>query len=514
MKPVNKWVIALTVILPTLLEVLDISVVNVSLDHIRGSLSAGVDEATWSITAYLVANAIIIPLTGWLSRLIGRKRYLIASVALFTISSFLCGSATSLTALVIFRVLQGIAGGGLQPLSQAILLESFPPAQYGIAMAVFGVGVMTGPIAGPVLGGWITDNWSWPWIFYINIPLGVLSLILINLFIHDPAYLKKFGSIKEKIDYWGISLIVVGIGCLQLVLDHGQREDWFSSRLIMALAILSVMSLVLFILVELNTREPILDLRVFKDISFSAGTIIQACAFSMYMGSLVMLPLYLQQLMGYNALLAGMIMMPGGIGMLLSMAIVGKLVEKVNPKIILIAGICISAYSMHMLTRINLTIDYGTIAWTRVIMGIGLGMLLVPLLSMSFSAIDKEAIGNATGIFTTLRTISLSVGTAFVVTLFSRRTQFHQSRLSEALNSFDLRFQLSAQKVANALMLKNGAASDLSTNYVIYQQLLKQSALSSFVDSFYMSALVIACALPLVFFLKRPREGGASIPIH
>jgi MFS transporter, DHA2 family, multidrug resistance protein len=514
MKPVNKWVIALTVILPTLLEVLDISVVNVSLDHIRGSLSAGVDEATWSITAYLVANAIIIPLTGWLSRIIGRKRYLIASVTLFTISSFLCGSATSLSALVIFRVLQGIGGGGLQPLSQAILLESFPPAQYGIAMAVFGIGVMAGPIAGPVLGGWITDNWSWPWIFYINIPLGILSIIMINLFIHDPAYLKKLDTLKEKIDYWGVALIVVGIGCLQIVLDHGQREDWFSSRMIMALAIISAMSLVLFIFVELNNREPILDLRVFRDLSFSAGTIIQACAFSMYMGTLVMLPLYLQQLMGYNALLSGMILMPGGIGMLLSMAIVGKLVEKVNPKLILTAGICIAAYSMHMLTRINLYIDYGTIAWTRVIMGIGLGMLLVPLLSMSFSSIEQDALGNATGIFTTLRTISLSIGTAFVVTLFSRRCQFHQSRLSEVLNPYDSRFQLYSQKAAHTLMLKNGATSDLSNNFLIYQQLLREAALASFVDSFFMSAIVVACALPLVFFLKRPKEGTAPIPIH
>ncbi len=514
MKPVNKWVIALTVILPTLLEVLDISVVNVALDHIRGSLSAGVDEATWSITAYLVANAIIIPLTGWLSRLIGRKRYLIGSVALFTVSSFLCGSATSLNALVVFRVIQGIAGGGLQPLSQAILLEAFPPAQYGVAMAVFGIGVMAGPIAGPVLGGWITDNWSWPWIFYINIPIGIISLVLMKLFIQDPPYLKKLDGLREKIDFWGIGLIVVGIGCLQIVLDHGQREDWFSSSFITALAAVSAVSLALFIFVEFRTRDPILNLRVFKDVSFSAGTIIQAVTFSMYMGSLVMLPLFLQQLMGYNALLSGLSLMPGGIGMLLSMAIVGKLIEKVNPKMILGAGIITVSYSMYMLTRINLFIDYDTIAWTRVVMGVGLGMLMVPLLSLSFSGIAKEAIGNATGVFTTLRTISLSFGTAFVVTLFSRRTQFHQSRLSEVLNPFDPRFQLTVQKIAPVLQAKTGAASDLAVHGVVYQQLLKEAALASFVDTFFVSAVVMACGLPFIFFLKRPRDGSSPLPLH
>ncbi len=514
MKPVNKWIVALTVILPTLLEVLDISVVNVSLDHIRGSLSAGVDEATWSITAYLVANAVIIPLAGWLSRLFGRRRYLMASVTLFTISSFLCGSAHSLGALVVFRILQGIAGGGLQPLSQAILLEAFPPAQYGVAMAVFGIGVMVGPIAGPVLGGWITDNWSWPWIFYINIPLGILSLVLMNLFIQDPPYLKKLSGLKEKIDYIGIGLIVVGIGCLQLVLDHGQREDWFSSRLITTLAIVSAAALLLFIIVELRIPEPVLNLRVFRDRSFSAGTIIQASAFSMYMGTLIMLPLFLQQLMGYNALMAGLALMPGGVGMLLSMAVVGKLVEKVNPKLILGAGICLAAYSMHMLVRINLYIDYETIAFTRVVMGIGLGMVVVPLLSLSFSSIDKEAMGNATSVYTTLRTMSLSFGTALVVTLFSRRTQFHQSRLVEDLNPFDPRFQLALQKIAPLVKAKTGAAPDMVVGGVIYQQLMREAALASFVDTFFVSALIVACVLPLVLVLKRPKEGGSVMPVH
>jgi DHA2 family multidrug resistance protein len=513
MKPANKWIIALSVILPTLLEVLDISVVNVALDHIRGSLSAGVDEATWSITAYLVANAVIIPLTGWLSRLIGRKRYLAASVTLFTISSFLCGSSRTLGQLVFFRVLQGISGGGLQPLSQAILLEAFPPAEYGIAMAVFGVGVMLGPIVGPVLGGWITDNWSWPWIFYINIPLGILSLFLLNLFIQDPPYLKK-QSIKEKIDYWGIGLVVIGIGCLQLVLDHGQREDWFSSSLITALTIISVVSLIFFVIVEFKTPEPIVNLRVFRDISFSAGNIIQASAFSMFMASIILIPLFLQQIMGYNALLAGLALMPGGIAMLLTMAVVGKLVEKVNPKLILGAGICILAYSMYMMKGFNLSVDYRLVAWTRVVMGIGMGMLAVPLLSLSFASIKKEEMGNATSIFTLMRNISLSFGAALIVTLLSRRTQFHQFRFSEDLNPFDPRFQVAVQKIMAVMKVKTGAGSSFTAHGVIYQQLMRQAALFSYIDAFYVAAIVVLCALPLVFLLKRPKEGSPVMPVH
>jgi DHA2 family multidrug resistance protein len=453
-------------------------------------------------------------LTGWLSRLIGRKRYLTASVILFTISSFLCGSSKSIEALVFFRILQGIAGGGLQPLSQAILLEAFPPAEYGIAMAVFGIGVMVGPIAGPVLGGWITDNWSWPWIFYINIPIGVLSVFLMNLFIQDPPYLKKLSGLKEKIDYLGIALIVVGIGCLQVVLDHGQREDWFSSNLITTLTILSVASLVLFIMVEFKTRDPIVNLRVFRDRSFTTGIIIQACAFSMFMGSLIMLPLFLQQLMGYNALLAGLSLMPGGIGMLVAMAVVGKLVEKVNPKLVLGTGICVAAYSMYMMISINLYIDYETVAWTRVVMGLGMGMLVVPLLSLSFASIENEDIGNATSVFALMRNISLSSGAALMITLFSRRTQFHQSRLSEALNPFDPRFQLAVQKIVPLMQVKTGTASDLMVHGVVYQQLVREAALASFVDTFFVSAIMVICALPLVFLMKRLKDGVSPLPIH
>ena len=305
---VNKWIVALAVVLPTLLEVIDTSVVNVSLDHIRGSLSAGLDESTWAITAYLVSNAIIIPLTGWLSRIFGRKRYLIFSIMLFTISSFLCGSSKTLSALVFFRIIQGLGGGALQPLSQAILFEAFPPAEYGMAMALFGIGVMVGPIVGPVLGGWITDNWSWNWIFYINIPIGIISVIIIMLFIRDPDYLRR---VKEKIDFWGLALVVIGIGCLQIMLDKGQREDWFSSDFIIILAVISAVSLILFIIVELKVRQPVLNLRQLRNVSFASANIIQCSAFFVLFATIVLLPMFLQQLMGYNAFLSGLALAPG-----------------------------------------------------------------------------------------------------------------------------------------------------------------------------------------------------------
>ncbi|MDD4954835.1 MAG: DHA2 family efflux MFS transporter permease subunit [Candidatus Omnitrophica bacterium] len=507
----SKWIIALSVVLPTLLEVIDTSVVNVSLDHIRGSLSAGIDEATWAITAYLVSNAIIIPLTGWLSSVFGRKRYLIFSVALFTFSSFMCGSATSLAMLVFFRVVQGIGGGALQPISQAILLETFPPEEYGTAMAIFGVGVMFGPIVGPVLGGWITDNWSWNWIFYVNIPIGILSVIIIMLFIKDPPYLKR---IKEKIDYWGIGLIAVGIGALQIILDKGQREDWFSSVFITRLAVISAVSLILFVIVELKTREPILNLREFKDVSFSSANIIQCAAFFVLFGSILLLPLFVQQLMGYTAFLAGLALAPGGVATLITMPIAGRLISKVNPKTVLASGLVITAYSIFTMSRFNLYIDFNTIALSRILMGVGMGLIFVPLASLAFSTIKKEEMGNATSIFNLLRNIAGSFGVAVMTTLLARRAQFHQFRFTEHLNPFDAKYQMGIYNSAEVLAAKTGTASLAASNGVVYQQLMRQSNLFSFTDAFYFSTVIMLCVIPLVFLLKKPKTGSAKVMAH
>ena len=511
MNKAGKWIIALAVVLPTLLEVIDTSVVNVSLDHIRGSLSAGIDEATWTITAYLVSNAIIIPLTGWLSRVFGRKRYLLFSVSLFTVSSFLCGSATTLFALVFFRIIQGIGGGALQPISQTILLETFPPEEYGMAMALFGVGVMFGPIVGPVLGGWITDNWSWNWIFYINIPIGIISVIMIMLFIQDPPYLKR---IKEKIDYIGLSLIVLGIGCLQVVLDKGQREDWFSSPLIMNLAIVSGICMIVFIFWELRRPDPILNLRQLKNVSFASANMIQCVAFFVLFGSILLLPLFVQQLLGYSAFLSGMVLAPGGIATLISMPISGKLIQKVNPKAVLATGLLITTYSIFIMSHFNAYIDFNTVAFSRIVMGFGMGMVFVPLTSLAFSTIKKEEMGNATSIFSLLRNISGSFGIAIMTTLLARRAQFHHFRLSEQLNPFDGRYQLGVNKAIAVLGYKTGSGSVLAAKGIIYQQLAKQSTLFAFTDAFYFSTLLMLCVIPIVFLLKRPKNLDKTIVVH
>jgi DHA2 family multidrug resistance protein len=513
MNKVNKWLIAFAVILPTLLEVIDTSVVNVSLGHIRGSLSAGLDESTWTITAYLVSNAIIIPLTGWLSRLFGRKRYLMASVALFTASSFMCGSAKTLTALVVFRVIQGIGGGGLQPLSQSILLETFPKKEHGMAMAIFGVGIMFGPIVGPVLGGWITDNWSWNWIFYINIPIGVLSMIMVMLFIKDPDYLLK--KVKQKVDYWGLGLVVVGIGALQIVLDKGQREDWFSSDFIVRLSIIAMVSLVAFVVVELNKKHPILDLREFKNVVFASATIIQCVVFFVLFASITILPMFCQRLMGYDALLAGLVLAPGGLATLFVMPITGMLLsKKVNPKSILFIGLVVTAYSIFTMTRFNLYIDYNSIAWSRIVMGIGMAMVFIPLQTMAFATIPKEEMGNATSIFSLLRNLAGSVGIAFMTTLLAQREQFHQFRLSERLQPFDSRYQMAMQKAMVVLKAKTGAVSNFAANGLVYQQLMKEATLRSFNDAFYLSTVIMICSLPIVFLLKRPINPEVDIMGH
>jgi DHA2 family multidrug resistance protein len=501
----NKWIIAITVMLPTLIEIIDTSVVNVSLDHIRGSLSAGIDESTWTITSYLVSNAIIIPLSGWLSRFFGRKRYLILSITLFSISSFLCGSAWSLKSLVFFRILQGIGGGGLQPISQSILLETFPPYQHGMAMAIFGMGIMFGPIIGPLIGGWITDNWSWHWIFFINVPVGVISILMTMFFITDPPYMKK---IKMKIDYWGLVLLAVGLGCLQIVLDKGQREEWFSSSFVIWLSIISATSLILFVIVELFSEHPVVNLKAFKNISFSTGNLVMFFAFFNLFGSIVLLPIYLQTLMGYTSYLAGLVLGPGGAATMLALPIAGRLVTKLNPKGLLVFGIIVCAYATYLMSKFTLYADFNTIVWPRVILGIGMGFLFIPLTTLTFATIRKENMGNATAIFNLLRNLGGSFGVAFVTTILSRRAQFHQFRLVEHLTPFDTSYQNATHQGAQILQYKGfeGPLSQHGGLSMIYNELLRQASILSFNDTFYLVSIIMIAVVPLVLIMKRAKS--------
>jgi MFS transporter, DHA2 family, multidrug resistance protein len=512
MKQTNKWLVALTIILPTFIEVLDTSVVNVALDNIAGSLSASLNEVTWVSTSYMIANAIVVPLTVWLSRLFGRQRYLMASIVLFTLSSFLCGAATSLGSMILFRILQGIGGGGLMALALSILMETFPQEEHGIAMAIFGVGTLTAPALGPLLGGWVVNNWSWPWIFYINIPIGVLAIIMTNLFIQDPHYLQRT-TFKEKLDYWGIILVVLGVGCLQVVLSKGQDEDWFASTYITALTGISIVSLVAFVIVELKSPHPVLNLKVFKDACFTSANVIGCAAFMVMFSSFILLPIFLQQLMGYDAFQAGLAVTPLGISSMISMMAVGLLINKVNPRIITLAGIFCLVASSLMMSRFNLSVDFNTIIWPTIFLGAGIGMVMVPLTTMMYATLPKAEVGDASSIFNSLRNIASSMGIAVMMTILSRRMQFHQFRFVEHLNPFDYIYQLSVHQATALVQAKTGIASEYAGNGFIYQELMKQSVLASFADVFYISALITLCVIPFLFLLKRPKHGQTDIMI-
>ena len=497
----NKWIVAVTVMLPTVVQIIDTSIVNVSLGHIRGSLSAGIDESTWVITSYLAANAIVIPMTGWLSRLFGRKRYLIGSVFFFTLTSFLCGISWSLPALIMFRVLQGAAGGALQPLSQAILLETFPPREHGMAMAIFGMGVMFGPIIGPLLGGWITDNWSWHWIFFINIPIGIVSILMTLSFIIDPHYVE---SRKMKIDYLGLSLLTVGIGCLQIMLDRGQREDWFASGFIFWLCIISFAALAVFIINELFAENPVVQFRIFRNPAFTAGNIIGFFTFFCLFGSIVLLPIYLQTLMGYTAFLAGLVLGPGGLMTMIAMPIAGRLVTRVNPKALLGSGIAVTAFSIFMMSQFSMSADFDAIVWPRIIMGLGMGFLFIPLMTLTMSWVRKEDMGNAASIFNFNRMLGGSFGVAFASTILSRRVQVHHSHLAGNMSLLDRNFQIALPQVAQSLQEQGFAPALLDPGSLgtIYKGLVRQASMMAFNDTFYVLAVIMTCSIVLILLMR------------
>jgi DHA2 family multidrug resistance protein len=497
----NKWIVAVTVMLPTIVQIIDTSIVNVSLGHIRGSLSAGIDESTWVITSYLAANAIVIPMTGWLSRLFGRKRYLIGSVFFFTLTSFLCGISWSLPALIMFRVLQGAAGGALQPLSQAILLETFPPREHGMAMAIFGMGVMFGPIIGPLLGGWITDNWSWHWIFFINIPIGIVSILMTLSFIIDPHYVERR---KMKIDYLGLSLLTVGIGCLQIMLDRGQREDWFASGFIFWLCIISFAALAVFIINELFAENPVVQFRIFRNPAFTAGNIIGFFTFFCLFGSIVLLPIYLQTLMGYTAFLAGLVLGPGGLMTMIAMPIAGKLITRVNPKGLLGSGIAVTAFSIFMMSQFSMSADFDAIVWPRIIMGLGMGFLFIPLMTLTMSWVRKEDMGNAASIFNFNRMLGGSFGVAFASTILSRRVQVHHSHLASNMSLLDRNFQIALPQVAQTLQDQGFAPALLDSGSLgtIYKGLVRQASMMAFNDTFYVLAVMMTCSIVLILLMR------------
>lgn len=510
MKPgAGRGLVAFTVMLPTLIEIIDTSIVNVSLNHIRGSLSAGIDEATWTITAYLVSNAVVIPMAGWFSRLMGRKNYQITSIALFTFSSFMCGSAWSLGSLIFFRVLQGLGGGGLVPVSQSILLETFPRERHGSAMAIFGMGAMLGPIVGPLLGGLITDNWSWRWIFYINIPVGILSIIMNAIVIQDPPYMKRQ---KMKIDYWGLTFLSVGLGSLQFVLDKGESENWFSSDIIVAFTIISVVALTLLVINEYYIERPIVNLRLFRDRTFTSGATVMFFVFLNLFGGIVLLPIFLQIIMGYTSYHAGLVLGPGGIATMLAMPVAGSLVSRINPKRILFIGITVCGLSTYLMSRFNTTTDFWAFVWPRAVLGLGMGLTFIPLTTMTLSHIPKERMIEATSLYNLLRNLGGSVGIAFTTTMLSRRGQFHQARLSEHISSFDPVYRIYRGNIAAFLGAQGMPPS--AADGLIQRELMRQSMTLAFADAFLMICVLILCMLPLVFVMQRSITYKETADVH
>ncbi len=505
----NKWIITLSVMVPTLLEILDTSIANVALGHIQGSLSAGQDEVTWVLTSYLVSNAVIIPMSGWLSRVMGRRNYLMASVALFVVSSMLCGLAGSLGTLVFFRVVQGIGGGGLQPMSQAILLETFPPSQRGLAMAIFAMGAVLGPILGPLLGGYITDNFSWRWIFFINVPIGALALFMIWSFVQDPHYLER-RTRGEAIDYVGLALLTVGLGCLQIVLDKGQQDDWMESPFILTLTIVSGACLIFLVFWELRSKNPIVNLRAFADRSFATGNLVMFFGFFAFFGSIVMLPLFLQNLMGYTAFLAGVVLGPGGLIMLVCLPVVGKLTQKMDARILLSIGMAVSASSLFSMSGFSLQVDMNTAIMTRNIQAIGISCFFVPLSYLTMAYVSKEGMNNASAIFNLLRNLGGSCGVAFVSTLLARRAQFHQARLAEHLSPFDPAFNLAVQKAKAFLTTQAGVLGDATSmaKGAIYLLLQRETAARAFADVFHVQAVLFILLIALTWVIRRPRHSA------
>ncbi len=512
---INKWLITLTVMLPTIMEIIDTSVANVALPHMQGSLNAGTDEITWVLTSYLVSNAVVLPITGWLARVFGRKRFLMSCITIFTLASLLCGSAPSLGTLIFFRVIQGAAGGALIPISQAILMETFPPQQRGMAMAIFGVGAMFGPIVGPALGGWITDNFTWRWIFYINLPIGMLALIMCSLFIFDPSYLKR-GTEALKIDYWGLLLLTSGMGSLQVVLDKGQQDDWFNSTFIITFSIITVVSLIALVWVELTHDHPIINLRLFRNVSFSAGNFIMfVVGFCLY-GSITMIPLFLQTLMGYSATDAGMVLAPGGVATLITMPLVGAMLQKRDGRKIVFCGLTIGAIAMFLMQRLSLQAAYPDFVWPRVVLGVGLAMTFVPLTTVTLATIPRQEMGNATGMFNLLRNIGGSVGIAMAATILSRGEQFYQTALVSHVTQSSPIWQMRLFQIKQALIFRGVPTVQANRGALgmIYGSLRQQAGALAFNYVFWVIGLAFLSIIPLLLLLKRNPHTEENVAVH
>ena len=512
----NPWLIAVVVALAAFMEVLDTSIANVALPYIAGGLAASNDQSTWVLTSYLAANAVVLPISGWLAVRFGRKRFFLLCIVLFTVSSVLCGSAPSLGVLILFRALQGAGGGGLQPMAQAILADTFPPEKRGLAFAVYGITAVMAPTVGPILGGWITYSYSWRWIFYINLPIGILAVFLASRMVEDPPYLRQRRGAGIRLDYIGLVFLAVGIGALQVLLDKGQEDDWFGSRFILTLSVISVICLISLVVWEYFHRDPIMDLRLFKNSNFAMANLMMFTLGVVYFSSLVLIPQLLQTLLGYTAQLAGLVLSASGVVLVLAMPIVGQLTTRIPAKYLIAFGWLVVAIAMLYSTqRTDLNISFKVAMWLRVAQAAGLPFLFVPITLASYIGVPTQKSNDAAGLINFMRNIGSSVGTSMVTTLLARRAQFHQSVLSYHTTNYDPVFRNQAAGLSQQLIQSGTSAADAQHQAygVIYQSMQNQAQLLSYIDIYKLLAICAGIMFLLAFVMRKndPRGGEVAV---
>jgi len=509
----NPWLIAVVVAMAAFMEVLDTSIANVALPHLAGDLGASNDESTWVLTSYLVSNAIVLPISGWLANLFGRKRFFLLCIFVFTVSSLLCGIAPSLPLLILFRVIQGVGGGGLQPMAQAILADTFPPQKRGLAFALYGITAIMAPTIGPTLGGWLTDNYSWRWIFYINLPVGIATLFMVLRVVEDPPYIARNRNAGVRVDYIGISLLALGVGALQILLDKGQEDDWFGSQFIVALAVICVISLVSLVIWELHIRAPVIDVRMYKNFNFAVANLMMFFLGMLLFASLVMMPQFLQTLMGYTAQSAGLVLSGASLIILFEMPIVGQLTTKIPAKYIMAFGWLCLAFGMYYSTRgLDLEISFGAASRLRIVQAFGLGFLFVPINLSAYVGVPAEKGNNVSGLVNFMRNIGSSVGTSMVTTLLARRAQFHQSMLASHATRYDPAFRNQLSGLSRQLLHSGSSAPDAQREAYgrLYRLLQVQSQTLAYIDTFMVLAILAGVMFLLAFIVRKndPAGGG------
>jgi len=507
----NPWLIAVVVALAAFMEVLDTSIANVALPYMAGNLGASNDESTWVLTSYLVSNAIVLPMTGWLAGAVGRKRFFMSCLAVFTVSSLLCGVAPSLGFLLLFRVMQGAGGGGLQPMAQAILADTFPPEKRGLAFALYGITAIMAPTIGPTLGGWITFNYSWRWIFFINLPVGFVTWLLVRRFVEDPPYLQRLKRAGVKLDYVGIALLAVGVGALQILLDKGQEDDWFGSHFIIALILISTVCLISLVVWEWFEKAPIIDVRMFKNFNFASSNLMMFMLGVLLFSSLVLMPQFLQTLLGYTSELAGLALSAGGLVLLMEMPIVGQLTTKIQARRLIAFGwLALSVAMFYSTKRIDLLMSFSAAIWLRIAQVIGLGFLFVPITLVAYVGIAPEKNNAVAGLINFMRNMGSSVGTSLVTTMIARRSQFHQLRLVETARMDNPNFANAARGLAHHFAKAGiGKHEALGTALAsIYRGLLAQAASLAYIDTFMVLCVAAGIMFFLSFILKKNDPGG------